>query len=59
MLFDEIVDHQVDRTETIQQDTFVVSNNVGKRSGETTKGWEIMIHLKCGSTTWYNTKDVK
>ena len=41
VLFDEIMDHRVDGTDTMHQDASVVSNNGGKRRRETTKGWEI------------------
>ena len=40
VLFDDIVDHRVDGTETMQQDFFNISNNGGKRIRDTTKGWE-------------------
>ena len=59
MLFDEIVDHSVDGIETMNKDEFTVSNNRGKRSRDTNKGWEIMIQWKYGSTEWEIIKDVK
>ena len=37
MIFDHIVDHYVDGTETMQQEALVISNNGGKRRRETTK----------------------
>ena len=36
VLFDEIVYHRVDGTDTMKQDDFIISNNVGKRQRETT-----------------------
>ena len=59
VLFDEVVNHRVDGTETMQQGAFVVSNNSGKRRGKTTKGWEILIQWKDSSTTWESMKYVK
>ena len=43
MIFDDIVDHRVDGTDTMQQDAFIIPNNGGKRQRETTKAWEILI----------------
>ena len=59
MIFDDIVDHRVDGTETMQQDAFAISKNVGKIQRGTTKGWEINIQCKYGSTTWESMKYVK
>ena len=38
-LFDNIVDHLVYGTETMQQGVFFISNNGGKRQRDNTKGW--------------------
>ena len=59
MLFYYIVDRPVGGTDTMHQDTFIISNNGGKRQRETTKGWEIIIQWKYGSTTWDSMKYVK
>ena len=56
MLFDDIVDRRVDGTDTMQQYAFIISNNGGKRRRETTKGWEIIIQWKDGSTKWESMK---
>ena len=52
MLFDDIVHHCVDDTETMQTYAFIISKNGGKIRRETTKGWEIIIQWKYGLTTW-------
>ena len=52
MIFDHIVDHYVDGTETMQQEALVISNNGGKRRRQTTKYCEIMIQWKDGSMEW-------
>jgi len=59
VLFDEIIDHRADGTEIKQQDAFIVSKNGGKRRRETTKGWEMLLQWKDGSSSWETMKDVK
>ena len=59
VLFDDIVDHHVYGTETINQDIFIISSNGEKIQRETTKVWEILIQRKDGSMTWESMKDVK
>ena len=43
----------------LPKDSIVVSKNGGRRKIETTKGWEILIQWKDGSTTWEKLKDIK
>mmetsp|Transcript_4573 Transcript_4573/g.7098 ORF Transcript_4573/g.7098 Transcript_4573/m.7098 type:complete len:164 (-) Transcript_4573:1972-2463(-) len=58
LLFDSIVDFR--RTSAVtQEDAFVVSSNGNRRQRETTKGWEILIQWKDGSTTWNKLKNVE
>ena len=59
VLFEAIVDHQTDGTEVKQQDAFLTTRNGNQRRRETTKGWEIRIQWKDGSSTWISMKDVK
>ena len=59
VLFDEIIDHRTDGSELQQKDAIITSNNGGRRRRETTKGWEILIQWKDGSTTWEKLKDIK
>jgi len=59
VLFDEIVDHRTDGTETKLVDQYITSSNGTSRRRETTKGWEILIRWKDGSTTWETLKDMK
>ncbi len=56
--FDSIMAHRVDGTETKDEDAFIISSNGGRRRKETTKGWEILIQWKDGTTTWETLKDV-
>jgi len=59
VLLDSIVDHRTDGTELQHDDAFVTSRNGGRRRKMTTKGWEILLQWKDGSTTWEKMKDVK
>ena len=57
--FDSIMAHRVDGSETKEDDAYITSSNGGRRRKETTKGWEILIQWKDGTTTWETLKDVK
>ena len=59
VLLDAIMDHRVDGSEIKGEDAFIVSANGGRRRKETTRGWEILLQWKDGSTTWEAMKDVK
>ena len=59
MLFDDKLYYHVDGIDTVKQEDFIVSKNVGKRRRETNKGWYFLIQWKYGSTTWEIVKDVK
>ena len=59
VLFDSIIDHRTDGTEVSIDDTFIQSKNGGRRRRESTKGWEILLQWKDGSTTWEKLKDIK
>ena len=58
-LFDVIEDHRTTGEELQQKDAFIISSNKGKRRRETTKGWEILLRWKDGSSSWETLKDVK
>ena len=59
VLFDAITDHRVDGSELKHQEAFITSSNGGRRRRETTKGWEILLLWKDGSSSWEKLKDVK
>ena len=59
VLFDEIVDHRTDGAEIKLDEQYITSSNGTSRRIETTKGWEILVGWKDGSTTWENLKDMK
>ena len=56
---DSIQSHRVDGTQVTKDNAFVISHNGGKRRIETTKGWEILLQWKDGTSTWEKLKDVK
>jgi hypothetical protein len=59
VIFDAIIGHRTDGTEIIESDAFITSANGVKRRKETTRGWEINVQWKDGSTTWHKLKDAK
>ena len=59
VLFEAITDIRADGTEVKEEDAYVIASNGVKRRKETTKGWEVLIQWKDGSTTWNALKDVK
>ena len=59
VLMDEIVDHRTDGTAVTQQEAFVTTKTGTRRRRQTTKGWEILVRWKDGSTTWVALKDMK
>ena len=58
-LLSDIIDHRKNGSEVIQQDAFITTRTGTKRRRETTKGWEILVEWKDGSTTWVQLKDLK
>jgi hypothetical protein len=59
VMFDAITDHRTDGSEIKQQDAFVHTRSGTQRRKETTRGWEILVQWKDGSTTWIALKDMK
>ena len=59
VLFDEIVDVRIDGTQVLQQDAFLTTSSGTQRRVITTKGWEVNLKWKDGSTTWNKLKDIK
>ena len=59
LLFDTIIDSRTDNTQTKERGYFIHMSNGKKRSRETTKGWEVCIQWKDGSSNWNQVKDVK
>ena len=59
VLLDSIIDHRTDGSELTSENAFITSKNGGRRKRETTKGWEILLQWKDGSTIWEALKDIK
>ena len=59
VLFDSIIDHRKTSEALNKEDAFIKSNSGGRRRKETTKGWEILVQWKDGSSTWETLKDMK
>ena len=57
-LLDSIMDHRSDGSEIKDNDAFIESPNGGKTLRKTTKGWEILLQWKDGSTSWESMKDI-
>ena len=58
---DPIVDHQVDVHQLGQDKAFTRSHKRGHKHcwETTTKGWEIHVQWKDGSTSWKDLKDIR
>lgn len=59
MLLDEIIDHRTTGEEVKKGDEFIITRSNTKRRLMTTKGWEICVQWKDGSTDWISLKDLK
>jgi hypothetical protein len=57
-LLEAIVDHKTDEHAIQQADGFVVVNG-RKHMRKSTKGWQLCIQWKDGSTSWERLADVK
>ena len=58
LLLDEIQDHRKDGTALTEQDAYVYRGH-NKHRKPTTKGWELLVAWKDGSSSWMKLKDVK
>ncbi len=59
ILFQEIIDHQTNGKQVLQQDAFITTRTGTRRRWETTIGWELLVQWKDQSTTWVSLKDMK
>ena len=59
VLFDAIIYSLTEGTQIKEGGTFIHMSNGNKRRIDTTKGWEVCIQWKYGSSTWNQFKDVK
>ena len=58
-LLDEIVDHRSDNTAMSSNDNMYKDKNDVTRQRFTTKGWQICVQWKDGSSNWVAMKDIK
>jgi hypothetical protein len=59
VIIDEIIDHRKDSSAVALEDAFVTTSSGTKRRRHTTKGWELLVRFKDGSTCWVALKDMK
>ena len=59
LLMEEIIDHRAGPTAVKQADAFIRTTSGQQRRRPTTKGWELLIQWKDGSSTWTPLKDIK
>jgi hypothetical protein len=59
VLLNEIVDHRSTADAIPVQEGFVIMPNGRKSPKRTTKGWELLVEWKDGSTSWIPLKDIK
>ena len=60
MMMREIIDHRVDTSQAIPKEKGEYTNSHGtKTKVRTTKGWELCIEWRDGSTDWVSLKDIK
>ena len=60
VLLDEIIDHRVDTKTAVQEkDAYIRIKSGQKKRKKTTKGWELLVKWRDGSTNWISLKDMK
>ena len=59
LMLEEIIDHRVDSTALPIKDSHYFTKNGLKRKKRTTRGWELCVAWKDGSTDWVKLKDLK
>ena len=59
MLLGDIIDHRRDTTSIQDNKAFIITKYGTKQRVKTTKGWQLCVEWKDGSTDWVNLKDLK
>ena len=59
LLMSEISDHRKDGTALDQQNGYTMSRNGNKVPKRTTKGWQLLVEWKDGSSDWISLTDLK
>ncbi len=55
----EITDHKKDNEAVEEKDAFIKNKYGGKRRVRTTKGWQLCVEWKGGTSDWISLKDLK
>jgi hypothetical protein len=58
LMLDEIVDHRSDDS-AVRTENMWIQRGSNQRMRQTTKGWQLLVQWKDGSTTWTHLKDLK
>ena len=59
VLLDEIVDHRETADALPDDEAYIMTKSGQRRPKPTTKGWEILVQWKDGSTNWVKMKELK
>ncbi|MGH3054668.1 MAG: reverse transcriptase domain-containing protein, partial [Gaiellaceae bacterium] len=59
LLLKEIVNHQSNNTCVAKDDMWTLSSNGNRHKRRTTKGWQLCVYWKDGSTTWEPLRNLK
>jgi hypothetical protein len=59
VILDEIIDHRKDGHAVTMDNAFISYSHGVKLRRETTKGWQLLLQWKDGSTNWVTLKNVK
>ncbi|KAL7537428.1 hypothetical protein ACHAWF_005758, partial [Thalassiosira exigua] len=57
--FAGIIDHRKDSTVLTEENDFIKVQGGGSKCIKTTKGWEMLVELKDGTSSWLPLRDVK
>ncbi|KAL7544893.1 hypothetical protein ACHAWF_008256 [Thalassiosira exigua] len=57
--FADIVDHRKDSTTLTEENSFIKVQVCGSKCIRTTKGWEMLVEWKDGTSSWLPLRDVK
>ena len=59
LLLDDISDYRKDASAVSVEDSFTVSKNGNRVPKVTTRGWDLLVNWKDGSSDWIKSKDIK
>ncbi|KAL7551889.1 hypothetical protein ACHAWF_015100, partial [Thalassiosira exigua] len=59
LYFADIVDHRKDSTALTEENGFIKVQGGGSKCIKTTKGWEMLVEWKDGTSSWLPLRDVK